>query len=184
MKNTLDKAGSHYLGQVICYGLLFYPVAIFLRQLCGEVFGIEISPKEDIKKLVSITSFVLPVQHIFSRMGCISRGCCYGINYSGPFAMRFPYNDDINVSVFPCQFLEIAFMIILIIIMIILYKKGKHVSGIMIIGFSVTFFISEFVTYNVEKYKVFGLTYIQLFTFISLVIGVIHTWKFNRKIKE
>ena len=183
-KYTFDKQGSHFLGHVICFGLLYYPVMYFMRRFFGDIFGVEIATKEDIPRIGYITAFALPIQHIFNRIACISRGCCYGIEYDGFCSVRFPHNQELDHSVFPCQFLEILFMIILIILMLILYKKGKNVFSVMLIGFSITFFICEFFTYNPDKYKVLGLTFVQLFSFISLIIGVIHLCMTNRKRKN
>lgn len=164
--------GSHFLGHVLFYGLFYMAVAGFIRLLVGELTGIEIIEKDNISKLVALTSFALPVQHIFNRLGCLARGCCYGIKYDGIFAIHLTNNHNFDYSVFPCQILEIVLMVILILLMIVLYKKKVNPVGVMMIGFGITFFVSEFVTYN--DLKVGGLTHVQITALITVVIGIVY----------
>ena len=165
---------SHLIGHVICFGILYYIFAFFLRNLVGELTGIELSSKQEIIRLGNITALVLPIQHIFNRLACVFRGCCYGIPYDGFCSVRFPNNQDVDHSVFPCQFLEIFFMVILLIILIILIKHEKNTVGATLIGFAITFFISEFFIYTPDEYKYHGFTFVQFAAIICLAIGLIY----------
>jgi phosphatidylglycerol:prolipoprotein diacylglycerol transferase len=35
---------------------------------------------------------VIPLAHGFGRIGCFMAGCCYGMEYHGPFCVNYPEN--------------------------------------------------------------------------------------------
>ena len=73
----------------------------------------------------------LPFAHAFGRIGCFCAGCCYGIEYHGPFAVQFPYNEMTpelsEVTRFPVQLTE-AFLnfICFGVLLYILLKNAKR----------------------------------------------------------
>ena len=88
--------GMVFYGGLIgfCLGVLRYCVHFKVR-----VFGI-----------ADLYTPFLPFAHAFGRLGCFCAGCCYGIEYHGPFAVQFPYNEMVpelsEVERFPVQLLE------------------------------------------------------------------------------
>ena len=40
------------------------------------------------------------------KIGCLLVGCCYGIEYSGPFSIvyNYSYSDIVGVRLFPIQY--------------------------------------------------------------------------------
>lgn len=169
---VLKLLGTHFLGHVITFFILYFPMLWFIRELCIEIAGVSMCSNQELVKFGEITAIGLPIQHIFNRLGCLCQGCCYGIRYDGPFAIFLPYNEDIDYEVFPCQILEILCMIILLLIVYILIRKGKHTFGLILIGFSLTFFISEFFTENPNSIRHLGLTYVQFFSIGTVIIGI------------
>ncbi len=188
MKNLV---GSHFLGHIITFMILFFPAAFLIRGICREVFGFSLASPEDTFKAGSLAALMLPVQHIFNRLGCLSRGCCYGVEYNGPLALTFPQNPEVEHPVFPCQVLEIVCMVILLVILIVLLIKGKDLIGFTVAGFSGTFFISEFFTENPYSVKHMGLTNIQIISVVLIILSVLYiinsekmkTW-FSNKMDE
>ncbi len=179
MKNLI---GSHFMGHIITFMILFYPAAFLIRGICREVFGFSLATAQDTFKAGSLAALMLPVQHIFNRLGCYSRGCCYGIEYHGPFAVSFPQNPEVEHSVFPCQILEIVCMVLLLVILIILFRKGRDIVGFALAGFGITFFISEFFTENPQSIKHMGLTNIQIISTVCILISIFYVI-FIEKIK-
>ena len=74
----------------------------------------------------------LPFAHAFGRIGCFCAGCCYGIEYHGPFAIHFPYNEmspELNtVERFPVQLLEALLNFICFGVLLYLLKKNASRS--------------------------------------------------------
>jgi phosphatidylglycerol:prolipoprotein diacylglycerol transferase len=77
----------------------------------------------------------LPFAHAFGRLGCFCAGCCYGIEYHGPFAVQFPFNEISpelsEVERFPVQLFEaflnmICFGVLLFIMMKNIKKKPEE----------------------------------------------------------
>jgi len=77
----------------------------------------------------------LPFAHAFGRIGCFCAGCCYGIEYHGPLAVHFPYNEMSpelsEVERFPVQLLEaflnfVCFGVLLFILLKSLKKKPEE----------------------------------------------------------
>ncbi len=170
---VLKLVGSHFLGHIITFSVLYFPVLWFLRELYIEFAGAMAScTDQELIKFGEITVIGLPIQHIFNRLGCLCQGCCYGIRYDGPFAISLPYNTDIDYKVFPCQLLEILCMLLLLVLICILIRKGKHTFGVLLIGFSFTFFLSEYFMENPYAIKHFGLTYVQLFSIGTAIVGI------------
>lgn len=165
-RGVLELAGTHFLGHVFVYSVLLFPLLWMVSSLFME-------PDWNVLiKGANILFLCLPVQHIFNRLGCLCRGCCYGVSYQGLFAISLPYNQDIPYTeVFPSQLLEIACMIVLLFLVCYRYRKGKNVIGVVMIGSAVTFFLSEFFTCNPYAVKHFGLTYVQYFSLLELVLG-------------
>lgn len=168
----LRLAGSHFLGHVILFSVLYFPMLIFIRELFMEFTGRSLCSSQELIKIGEVAAIGLPIQHIFNRLACLCQGCCYGIRYDGPFAITLPYNALVDYEVFPCQILEILCMVVLLSVVCILIWKGKHTFGVILIGFSVTFFLSEFFTANPGAIKHFGLTYVQFFSIGTVVIGI------------
>ena len=95
----------------------------------GAVIGIIIM------SIIYIKMFKSNIKMIYSigKIACFLTGCCYGIEYSGPFSVTYLYSqNDINgISLFPVQLLEsIVFFIIFIISFNIVIKDKVNNKSI------------------------------------------------------
>lgn len=169
--NIINTNGTHFLGYIIAYVIFFYPASWFLREVLNEFTKIDICNNKELFEIGEILSIGLPVQHIFNRLGCLCRGCCYGVKYNGLFAISLQYNRNIDYKVFPCQLLEIIGMIMIIIAIMLMHKK-YNIFSIVIIGFALTFLIAEFFTENVGVTKILGLTYVQVMSIFICIFGL------------
>ena len=98
----------------------------------------------------------LPLVHGFGRIGCALAGCCYGIPYSGPFALT--YHNSIaaphGVSLFPVQLLEAGaeFAICALLLYLVLKYQAKYnlLSLYLLLYGSARFFL-EFLRYDAAR---------------------------------
>lgn len=69
----------------------------------------------------------VPLFHAFGRIGCLFAGCCYGVEYHGPFAITYPFNeitkDMAGVPRFPAPIAEAVFNVLLCIVLAIFIRK-------------------------------------------------------------
>ena len=65
-------------------------------------------------------------------------------------------------------------MAVLFIVLVVAYKKGLDTFGIVIMGFGITFFISEFFIENPFSVKHFGLTYVQLLSIFIVILSLVY----------
>ena len=76
-----------------------------------------------------IETFICSIPLIYSigKIACFLTGCCYGIEYNGPFSIRYLYSQsNINgVSLFPIQLLESIVFFIIFIISFNIVIRGK-----------------------------------------------------------
>ena len=95
---------------------------------------------------------LLPFAHAFGRLGCFCAGCCYGIEYHGPLAVQFPYNELTpelsEVERFPVQLLEaflnfICFGVLLYILVKNLNKKkeDRKLKQGQLLGFYLAYYL-------------------------------------------
>jgi phosphatidylglycerol:prolipoprotein diacylglycerol transferase len=128
----------------------------------------------DSRKYLSSYIFLLPLLHVFWKIGCFLGGCCYGIPYNGPFAVVFP--EGINTLsgqlVFPVQLLEALLAFAIAVVLVILNQCNKLVSpiGVYLLLYGFTRFFAEFLRYH-EKRNV--LSDGQLYSMISIALGLV-----------
>ena len=88
-------------------GMVFYGGLI---GFCLGVLRYCVHFKVKLFDLADLYTPFLPFAHAFGRIGCFCAGCCYGIEYHGPLAIQFPYNELTpelsEVPRFPVQLLE------------------------------------------------------------------------------
>ena len=100
--------------------------------------------------------FLVPVVHMFWKIGCYMAGCCYGVEYGGVFAVQFPENSPApaGVLLFPVQLLE---AILLGGLAVLLYRGGKKEefeSPIIkyVFGYGSIRFFVEFLRYREDRW--------------------------------
>lgn len=90
---------------------------------------------------------VIPLGHALGRVGCFLGGCCYGIPWTGAFAVTYPEITGIPGPRFPVQLLEAALLLILFAALLFCMLKGM--TGLRLTAmyagcYSVIRFITEF----------------------------------------
>ena len=110
-------------GGVVFYGALFGGVAGALIAI--KILKINISVFE-----ASVVPFI-PLGHAVGRIGCALAGCCYGMEYYGPFAIYYPADNPLyyfnpTVGHFPVQFLEAILDVVIMIILLIFLRKNRR----------------------------------------------------------
>lgn len=107
----------------------------------------------------------LTFQHIFNRLACFFRGCCYGKFYEGPgriwYQDRTGSGPAIDYPVYASQLIEVLGMVLLLILLLILFLKGKQLTVWFEAGFGLAIFISEFFMDAQGTILVLGLSVIQ-----------------------
>lgn len=127
----------------------FFGGMVFYGGLIGYVLGVFIYSRQYktpfIKYFDSYVPF-MPLVHAFGRVGCFLAGCCYGIEYTGPLAVNYPYNEIVpelsEVSRFPVQLLEAFINSLCFILLLSLRNKRKLKSG-QLPGIYILFYLIE-----------------------------------------
>ncbi len=167
---------KHYLGEVIVIALLVIPLAILFHKILPG------RKKDWRQSVLMVTDTLAPsilIMQIFARIGCLARGCCFGIPYKGIFSIQFP-KGEVSYAVFPTQLFEIVFALILLVGIAILYRKKKPIFGITLMGYSAIIFVSEFFMDKRGTHTYYNFSIIQLFAVILFVLGIAHTFYLNK----
>lgn len=115
------KLGNYFGGMVFYGGLLgsFAAIWIFMKFKIAE----------DMRKvgIMDVYAVVIPLFHVFGRIGCFMAGCCYGIESSFGFIVHGnELSPGINdVRRFPTPLLEALCNLIIFFVMLLLYKKER-----------------------------------------------------------
>lgn len=155
---------------------------VFYGGLIGALFMIFLYCRQtgiSFLKFTNVIAPVIPFIHSLGRIGCFFGGCCYGIEYYGPFSIQFPHNEfvpGLNVCErFPIQLLE---ALINMVIFIILYavsakpRKPGLMLGIYLITYSITRFSLEFLRGDVERGFFFNVSTSQWISLFLIPLGL------------
>lgn len=143
------------------------------------------------KKLVFLEYFDLAVPSIalaqgFGRIGCFLAGCCYGRETDSWIGVVFPAGGQapVGVKLLPTQLFSSAGDFLLVIILILYYKKAKHtgdVGALYMLLYGVGRFILEFFRAD-DRGGVAGLSTSQAISLV-IVAGAFLLFAWNRKRK-
>ena len=161
--------GTHFIGIVIAS-------CVFLPLIFGWIY------KENAVEMLDVVAFFFPIQHIFNRLGCYSEGCCYGIPMSGALSVRFP-DEVLSYRVFPSQLFEAFCMVILLVLIIVLFVKKKHIFNITMAGFGLSILVSECFMDKRGTVMYMGFTVIQLAA-VLLIIITLFSWGIRKRKKN
>lgn len=151
---------------------------VFYGGLIGGIIGLYIYTKMFKMRFgtfADVFGVVVPLGHCVGRIGCHFAGCCYGMEYSGPFAVT--YNDVLGavpngVSLFPVQLLEAVLLFLLFIVLLILYFKKKG-EGFLAAGYLISYaiirFILEFFRGDKARGILLGLSTSQIISILIIV---------------
>lgn len=145
--------------------------------VCGTILASYIFEKIEShqNKIIKYTILSLPLVYGLSKIGCFLVGCCYGIPYSGPGYVIYPYG--INSKLFPIQLVEVILFLILFVVLNYL-KNHKNIVPITLISSSILKLLLDFLRYD-HLTKI--ITVNQIFCIIIIIITMIYIWKRGRK---
>lgn len=132
-------------------------------------------------KMIDLYTPFFPIIHGFGRIGCFLAGCCYGIEYNGPFAVNFPYNEmapELNlVSRFPVQLLEAGLNFIMALLLFIIANKYKKIKkgqllGIYLAYYLVARFFLEMLRGDSIRGNVGGISTSQIISILFIPVAV------------
>ena len=109
------------LGGSVFYGAL-------IGGILGGILGIHVA-KANIGTVEKTIIPYIPIGHAVGRIGCLLAGCCYGMKYSGPFAVYYP-NSIAGAfpqqGYFPVQILEAMLNVIISLILTRIRNKTSR----------------------------------------------------------
>ena len=166
-----------FSGYVFYGGLIGAAVAVYFyaRHYRYSVFA-----------FADVLAPVIPLFHFFGRLGCFFGGCCYGIEYHGLFAIKFPYNELVpelcEVERFPVQLMESLLNLVLFIFLV--WYSGKkrkpgQTLGIYLIAYTVIRMVTEMFRGDIVRgVSSIGLSTSQIISILLLPFGL---WLIFRK---
>ncbi len=118
----------------------------------------------------------IPLFHAFGRVGCFMAGCCYGIEYSGRFAVTFEkaVAAPNGVPLLPVQLFEAAGNLLLSVLLTALFLKNIRLlslCGLYLVCYAIMRFILEFFRGDVVRGKALMLSTSQWFSIAAFVCG-------------
>ncbi len=164
---------SYLLGGYVYYGGLIGAI-LFLYLYCRLY-------KVDFIAFIDLFSVFVPFVHGIGRIACFLAGCCYGIEYHGPFAVQFPYHAEIpelsEVTRFPVQLLESGLNFIFFGVMLFLFfrtgiRKGR-LLGVYLLYYVIARFFLEMLRGDSLRGSVGFLSTSQIISLILLPIGIL-----------
>ncbi len=120
--------------------------------------------------------WLLPLLHVFWKIGCYMGGCCIGIPYSGPVAVQYPDKADVSIEgVFlPIQLIEAGVALLISLHQLYLVRKESSLLGLFLMEYSGTRFFLEFLRYH-ESGLIISMGHIWSLIFFG--IGLYFHWK-------
>lgn len=170
---TLLFLMNYLFGGLVFYGGL---IGAFLGIFCYcKQYHLSYVPYMD------VFAPLIPFVHGIGRIGCFCSGCCYGIEYHGPFAIQFPYNEAVpqlsQVPRFPVQLLEALMNFLLCGILFCLMKKKNlrngRLMGIYLIYYSIARFLLEMLRGDKIRGSISVFSTSQLISLILLPVGIV-----------
>ena len=129
------------------FGFLNDSGIVFYGGLIGGALGLLIGLRINKIKLESVEYAIVPFVpfgHAVGRVGCYLAGCCYGMEYYGPFAIHYPWSTK---GYFPSQLTEAFCNVIIGVILVNIHKKPRKkfcIAASYGAMYAVTRFFNEF----------------------------------------
>lgn len=153
----------------------------------GAAIGLAISTliftaiyNESKEKVKSIVVTALPLMYGISKLGCHFSGCCYGIQYNGPFSIESKI--DNTIQLFPIQLVESVVYIVLFLISILLFytKRIKDYITIELVIYTVVKFLLDYLRYREKQWSLSINQITCLVVLVILLIRHLALKKYNR----
>ena len=160
--------------QAIFSGSVFYG-----GMLAGLLVGLIYARKKRLPKdeYADIAAFTIPFFHVFGRLGCFFSGCCYGVECSWGVTYHHSLIESANgVPRLPVQLLESAGNLIIFIVILLLFIKGKAKGKLLyayLISYGVLRFTLEFFRGDTYRGIWFGLSTSQIISIMIFSASII-----------
>ncbi len=147
-RNNIWTAFAVWEGGMVFYGgLIFAMIALFVWSRLKKI---------DLMKILDLAAPSVAIGYSIGRIGCLLRGCCYGVECDLPWAMHFP---ESHGFVHPTQlYSSLAGLAIFVVLLYVRDKKRYNgqvfIWGIILYG--LYRFLIEFFRYNVLHWGVFS----------------------------
>jgi len=148
-------------GLVFYGGLLFAILAIFLASKIYNVAFLEV---------LDIAAPATALGYAFGRMGCFLNGCCYGVECSVPWGVKFPALEGLR---HPTQiYASITALLILAVLLFVFYRKkfDGQVFSLGILFYSVYRLLIEFLRINPKM--IFNLSSAQVLSIFGIILSI------------
>ncbi len=167
---TYYSSGGQYIGLSSMGGLVGMYVSVLLSSVTNRNYG-------EMRVMAENCTFALPLMYSISKIGCLSAGCCHGIEYNGFLSLHYISDTGSEMAVFPVQLLETIIFFIIFIVGIFLYKMRSRKSLYVTFGLSVSAkFILDFFRES-HNGKVLSFNQILCIILIAVVIGIYWIYK-------
>lgn len=166
------------------YGLVYY----------GGLTGLVITTYTFVKrnlissKIYDILSFVIPIFHSVSRIGCYFAGCCYGIKNNDLFQLP-QYKDGIFTGGYcvPTQIIESVFEMLLAVLFVAMYLKklkGFNLLKLYLIFYALFRFFIEFFRDDKMRGVYLGISFSQYFSILIVVLLLFQKYTKNHCLRR
>ena len=180
---SLPKVMSLGYGFIDTVKILMSGGFVFYGGFIGGFLALLIYVKQFKMKLLpflDVYAAVVPLGHAFGRVGCLFGGCCYGMEYDGPFAVV--YHSSLNMStplntpLLPMQLIEALGLLLIFAVVLTVYLKGAKpgtVPVVYILCYSVMRFTLEFLRSDSERGSFLGVSTSQWISLALIAIVII-----------
>lgn len=159
---------SCFGGNVFYGGLIGALIAAKIYCTCSHV---------DIKRYTDVSALVIPLFHVFGRVGCFLSGCCYGIESEIGFVYKYSMIESANhVQRFPIQLVEAAGNLVIFFVLYYLWRRHILEQKLLLLYFilyPVMRFVLEFFRGDSYRGFLFMLSTSQIISIVLFIYGVI-----------
>ena len=175
IKHAVNNEPQQWTWNKTFYGGLFGGVATFL--LVYRFYYLRHNPPI-IKEILKIAPSALCAGHGIGRIGCFLNGCCYGIETDAWYGVLFPGHAH---KVIPTQLFEMAFLLILAVILGFLAFKEItiYTMPIYLLSYGIFRFLLEFIRGD-ERGQLQGLSPSQYWCILLIVSAVVLYFLYNK----
>jgi len=170
-ENVYNWAKLFFSGGLVFYGGL-------IGAFAGGIFYI-FHYKTPVAESIDLAFTGVPLFHAIGRVGCFMGGCCYGIEYHGPFAVTFPPDNlggaPAGVELLPVQLIESVLNLVLWGTLFLIYRKtSRHwlVTGLYLTCYGIIRFILEYFRGDLIRGHLGTLSSSQFISIFVIITGI------------
>lgn len=175
-------------GTAITFDLLLQAGIVYYGGLFGLLLGMallcKIKDKYVASEVFDPIAVVIPLFHIFGRIGCFTAGCCYGKVTDSKLAVLYTIHNGADLETalrIPTQIIEATINLIIFFVILFFYIKRKYEGNLIHIYlaiYAVVRFLMEFIRGDTYRGVFVGIStsqIISLLVLISIMIKIIKT---------